>query len=113
MKRYTHLARMLAWNAVGKFACQRDKAIADHLACSPNVGELELVNGNIIIGVVSHHHMNDVGFYTGWTHHKFVVKPSLQFGFELKVGGRNRNGIKDYLHDALTDWLYEEVGGEL
>lgn len=55
----------------------------------------------------SFHHMNGDGFYDGWTAHTVTVKPSLVFGIELTVSGRDRNEIKDYIaesfHAALTD----------
>ncbi|SRR5229473_3496264 len=59
-----------------------------------------------------YHHMNDDGCYDGWTDHTVIVTPSLAHGFELKVTGRNRNGIKEYLaetfHQALSENLEEE-----
>lgn len=55
------------------------------------------------------HHMNDAGYYDGWTHHIVRVKPSLAWGFELTVSGRNRNEIKDYIHEVFDTWLREEV----
>lgn len=58
---------------------------------------------------MSFHHMNDVGMYDGWTNHEIVVKPSLQFGCVLRITGRDRNDIKDYLHEVYSTWLEEEV----
>lgn len=58
---------------------------------------------------VGYHHMNDGGYYDGWTEHAISVRPSLQFGFTLKISGRNRNKIKDYLHDVYYTWLTQEV----
>ena len=57
-----------------------------------------------------YHHMNDCGIYDGWTEHKAIVIPSLQFGFHLNITGRDRNDIKDYLHDVFSAALSEEVG---
>ena len=51
------------------------------------------------------HHMDQNGYYDGWTEHTVVVRPAWQ-GIDIKITGRNRNDIKDYLgdvfHDALT-----------
>lgn len=47
------------------------------------------------------HHMNEGGFYDGWTEHKVIVRPSLAFDFTLTVGGRDRNGIKEYVVDCF------------
>ena len=62
------------------------------------------------------HHMNDNGFYDGWTDHKLIVKPSLQFGIDIRISGRDRNDIKNYLHDvfshALTTSVWETLDGK-
>jgi hypothetical protein len=52
------------------------------------------------------HHMDDHGYYAGWSYHPVTVTPSLANGFELVIGGRDRNQIKDYIaetfHAALS-----------
>lgn len=55
------------------------------------------------------HHMNDHGFYTEWTEHVITVKPSFIYDFELKISGRDKNNIKDYLHDLFDSALREMV----
>lgn len=45
----------------------------------------------------SFHHMNEYGSYDGWTEHDVIVTPSLVHGFTLRVTGRNRNDIKEYI----------------
>jgi len=50
----------------------------------------------------SFHHMNDGGYYDGWTNHTVTVTPSLQFGFNLKVSGPNRNEIKSYIYEMFS-----------
>jgi hypothetical protein len=47
------------------------------------------------------HHMNENGYYDGWTEHTVIVTPSLVFGFELRITGRNRNEIKDTIHECF------------
>ena len=51
------------------------------------------------------HHMNEYGSYCGWTNHVVTVRPSLAFGFDLRIAGRNLNGIKDYLSDIFNSAL--------
>ena len=58
----------------------------------------------------SFHHMNDAGYYDGWTEHKAIVKPSLRYGFDLKITGRNRNDIKEYLDNLFSNWLDSDSG---
>ena len=55
------------------------------------------------------HHMNDAGGYDGWTEHQVIVTASLCSPFELKITGRNRNDIKEYLLDVFYTWLCENV----
>lgn len=55
------------------------------------------------------HHMDEYGFYDGWTEHRVVVTPSLAFGFTLKVTGRDRNEIKSYIEETFHTALNKEV----
>lgn len=58
---------------------------------------------------VSYHHMNDGGYYDGWTEHNITVRPSLAFGFELSISGPNRNDIKEYLSQTYSLALEEKI----
>jgi len=64
---------------------------------------------DVLIFSASFHHMDDAGYYGGWTEHTVRVKPSLAWGFDLTVSGRDRNGIKDYIGETFADWLNEMV----
>lgn len=55
------------------------------------------------------HHMNEVGMYDGWTEHTVTVRPSLAFGIEISISGRNRNEIKDLIHESFDTTLRSEV----
>jgi hypothetical protein len=57
----------------------------------------------------SFHHMNNNGMYSGWTHHTVTVKPSLTYGFTLKISGRDRKNIKDIIADEFQQSLITEV----
>lgn len=46
------------------------------------------------------HHMHESGMYDGWTNHLVVVEPDFD-GFTLRVTGRDRNGIKEYIGDTF------------
>lgn len=47
------------------------------------------------------HHMNECGMYDGWTEHTITARPSFVYGIELTIGGRDRNGIKEYISQAF------------
>lgn len=69
----------------------------------------EKSNENKLVFETAFHHMNDGGMYDGWTEHQIIVTPSLTFGFELKITGKDRNQIKEYLYDVYSQWLNEDV----
>lgn len=53
-----------------------------------------------IVLTFGYHHMNEHGYYDGWTEHKAIITPSLIQDFNLRITGRDRNQIKDYLHET-------------
>ena len=61
-----------------------------------------------LVLTTSFHHMNSDGYYDGWTEHTIVVTPSFS-GFNLRISGRDRNDIKDYIHDVFSHALKTEL----
>ncbi len=57
----------------------------------------------------SFHHMDDHGSYCGWTEHTVIVTPSLEFDYVLRVTGRDRWQIKDYIAEVFQDYLSREM----
>ena len=54
----------------------------------------------------SYHHMTEAGFYDGWTDHDVILKPV--FGpckYDMRITGRDRNQVKDYIGDTFADLL--------
>lgn len=62
-----------------------------------------------VILCTSFHHMNDTGYYDGWTDHEIIVTPSLVLGYRMRVTGRNRNQIKNYIADVFGSALDHEA----
>ena len=61
-------------------------------------------NSRKIVFVTSFHHMDEHGYYDGWTDYKVVITPT--FGdFRIDIAGKDRNQIKDYLHDTFRDYF--------
>ena len=54
------------------------------------------------------HHMNKNGLYDGWTDHKVIVTPTF-IGYNIQIGGKNRNDIKDIIHEYFRECLDCEV----
>jgi hypothetical protein len=70
--------------------------------------DLDKSTQNKLIFNTAYHHMNEGGYYDGWTEHEVIVTPDLCFEFNLKITGRNRNDIKEYLHEVYSTWIDEE-----
>ena len=57
----------------------------------------------------AYHHMPEWGMYDGWSHHSVIITPSLAFGAEIRITGKNRNDIKDYMHECFDMAINELV----
>lgn len=55
-----------------------------------------------LIFQVDFHHMDDNGYYCGWSEHKLILTPSFT-GFEMRLTGKNYRQIKEYLYDLFSN----------
>ncbi len=69
----------------------------------------EKCNDNQIVFVTGFHHIDENGFYDGWTWHDVYVRANLVFGLKITITGGNRNHIKDYVHEVFHSWLSKKV----
>lgn len=69
---------------------------------------LEESNCEKLVFQMDFHHMDEHGYYDGWTHHRVTVRPSLFHGITLRISGPNRNEIKEHLSQLMQDWLTGE-----
>jgi hypothetical protein len=63
--------------------------------------DLDASHADKLVFSAPFHHMDENGYYDGWTDHTVTVTPSLQLGFNLRISGRNRNAIKDYMYETF------------
>lgn len=70
--------------------------------------DLDRSTADRIVITTAFHHMDENGYYDGWTEHTITVKPSFIGRFSLKISGRDRNGIKEYLSDLFYHALSVE-----
>jgi len=56
----------------------------------------------------SYHHMHTSGMYDGWTEHRVIVIAEHD-GMDIVVGGRDRNGIKDYIAEQFQQALSQTI----
>jgi hypothetical protein len=64
--------------------------------------------GVAIVLQLEFYHMGDVDCYDGWTSHIIRVSPTFD-GFEIKISGKNRNNIKEYLADTYYYCLNQAI----
>jgi len=65
--------------------------------------------GEKLVFNTSFHHMNEVGFYDGWTEHTVICTSSLAFDFNLRITGRDRNDIKEYIAETFEYFLHTQI----
>ena len=98
--------------------CQWHKTVNDNFIdqCEENIKKLEdfLPSGSGIdagckidiensgtkkvVITFGYHHMNENGYYDGWTNHILTVYPTFA-GIEMEISGKDKNQVKDYLYD--------------
>lgn len=64
-------------------------------------------SANKIILETSFHHMDENGYYDGWTNHNIIITPAFT-GIDIRITGQNKNDIKDYLADVFNNALETE-----
>ena len=69
----------------------------------------ERSNADRLVFTTAFHHMDDAGFYDGWTEHSVTVRASLALGLVVTVSGRDRNGVKDYIAESFALALRKTV----
>lgn len=69
---------------------------------------IESATESKIVISTAFHHMDDKGFYRGWTDHKVIVTQTLLYDTpSIRVTGRNFRNIKDYIADVFHSLMSE------
>lgn len=58
-------------------------------------------NNARLVFVVPFHCLDGNGFYCGWRDYGVIVKASLELGYELRITGRDWNGLREYIADTF------------
>ncbi len=69
----------------------------------------EKAKSNKIVLEFGYHHMNENGFYNGWTYHELIITPNLAFGYDVRMTGPDKSNVKDYLYEAFDYALTQEI----
>ena len=67
-----------------------------------------VTNETRIVVTTAFHHMCSNGYYTKWTEHNVVIKPTFD-GVDVQVKGRDYNDIKDYIGDVFHELMTREM----
>ena len=70
--------------------------------------DLERSTDRKIVMLAPFHHMDEHGYYDGWTYYDVIVTPTFD-GAHVRIAGRDRNGSKDYLRETYAYALSREV----
>lgn len=65
-----------------------------------------------LVFTCSYHHMDESGGYDGWTDHTVTVRASLWNKLQISISGKDRNQIKEYLHECYSHALEQETPKE-
>ena len=65
-----------------------------------------------VIITFDYHYMNGDGYYDGWLSFKAVITPTLSGYQEIKITGRDKQGLKDMLFDTFSSCLLETLVDE-
>lgn len=71
--------------------------------------DLDASTENKLVFTTAYHHMNESGMYDGWTDHTVTVTPAFVGNFDIRISGRNRNDIKEYMHDTFSGALTSTI----
>ena len=69
---------------------------------------LDKCNATRVAIFAEFHHMDSNGYYDGWTDHEIIVT-ATHCGPEIRVTGKDRTGIKDYLAEIFDYALNRPV----
>lgn len=89
------------WRA--KAEARRSQIVRDFLPNGSGIdsgSKIETISDERIVISCSFHHMDENGYYDGWTDHKITIRSGFYLGFVITVSGRDRNEIKDYLAET-------------
>jgi hypothetical protein len=71
--------------------------------------DIERSGKSKVVILFSFHHMDENGYYCGWTDHELIITPCLVNEFNLRITGKDQNYIKEYLYETFDDCLNQVV----
>lgn len=66
---------------------------------------IERCNASRLVFGTEFHHMNECGYYSGWSKHTVTCRATFSGSPTWSISGRDRDGIKDHIADTFHHWL--------
>jgi len=113
MKTYQRIAQLLDWETKNKKATLYLEWVEKNIlprgsGVDSGTKIKENSTSEKIVLSFGFHHMDENGYYDGWTEHQAIITPSLSWSFNLKITGKDKRGIKEYLRDLFEQVMSEE-----
>lgn len=71
--------------------------------------DFERSTGSKLVFHFGFHFMDDSGYYDGWENYTLIVTASMISNFDMRITGKNRGDIKEYLYQVFEYSLSESV----
>ena len=126
MKVYQQLARLVDRNPTGEYLDSKNEQMEDLVknylpSGSGFDGDISIDEKSTdkkIILHVEYHHMNDNGFYDGWSTFKVIITASMAYNYSMQVKGESvvrkyfyHVGFDDFVISVFRDCLDKEMEG--
>jgi len=111
---YSELSALLANRSRMDVDDKIERLVEDHMPSGSGIDsgtKLDMARSHAdkLVFTFGYHHMDDNGYYCGWTEHTCIVTPSLRDDYNMRITGRDRNSIKEYLADTFSHALQTDV----
>jgi hypothetical protein len=70
--------------------------------------DLDRSHASKLVFETAFHHMDENGFYDGWTEHTVTVTPAFVGDFDIRISGQNRNDIKEMMYQDFEYSLHRD-----
>ena len=95
------------WDNLIRYICKNHLPSGSGFDCGTTVVEDECVSGRKLVLNFDFHHMDEHGYYDGWTSHKVIVTPYFD-GIDVKITGalpRKYRMAKEYFASTMEHML--------
>ena len=99
------------WDDLIQYICKNHLPSGSGFDCGTTVVEDECVSGKKLVLKFDYHHMDEHGYYDGWSSHKVIVTPYFD-GISVTVKGalpRKYRNDKEYFGDTLMHHLTSTI----